>query len=205
MIEIGVVGHADHDLVATLELIGENLDRVLEDHGIGNDGQFARQAADVGFAQGDPLDLADNALAFDHVPDPHLLAQHDQHTGEEVLEDILKCKADRDRTDSEPGNQARRGEGGHHHDRGNHDSDQPDSQLDQRVDQRLEAGTDFGPANQHIGNFCCEARQNPGDEQDEQRDRDAGQRGDEARGHCLYLLAQRCDVAHDETSLWAPT
>jgi len=43
--------------------------------------------------------LTETAAILDHIADPHLLADHDQHAGEEILENVLKGKTDRDGAD----------------------------------------------------------------------------------------------------------
>ena len=109
------------------------------------------------------LHLAHDAIAFDDIADPHFFAQHDQHTGHEILEDILKGETDRHCPDAEAGEQAGRCQAGHDHDGGDHDADYPDHQPDKRIDQVLEAGANVGLADQQIGNPCREARHDPGD------------------------------------------
>ena len=72
-VQIGVVGYAGDDLVPAAAIIRQYLDRVLEQHRIGDKCDFARQFAHIGFAQGDMFDLAGDPFAHDNVADTHFL------------------------------------------------------------------------------------------------------------------------------------
>ena len=155
-------------------VVCEYLDRVLEQDRVGHQRDFARHLADMRFTQGDMFDLADDAFALDHVTDAHLLAQHDEHTGEEVLEDILKGEADRDRADAEPGDQAGGRHTRHDHDQRDHQSDDPDAQLHDGVDQVLEGGAHVGLADGAAYAPHRDACDDPGDQKDHDGNRHIG-------------------------------
>lgn len=150
----------------------------------------------IGFAQGDVLDLASNAFAFDDITIAHFLAQHDQHAGEEVFENILECKTDRNRADPKACDQAGGREARKHNNHRQHQADQPDGQLHQCVDQVFQAGAQAAFAGYCVRDTDREFGDQPSYNQDNQRDDQAWQCGNEAFGHALQLAHNRIDVVH---------
>ena len=142
----------------------------------------------MGFPQRDMLDLALDAFAFDHVTNTHLLAYHDQYACEEILENILKGEADRDGADPQACDKAGGGKARHDDDRGDHDAEDPDRQLYQRVDQRFQARPHLRSADQFVRNPDRRTGQNPGDQQNDERDRNAGEGSDCPFPHFRKLI-----------------
>ena len=123
------------------------------------------------FAQRDVLHAAFNAFAADHIANPHLLAHHDEHAGQEILENILKGKAYGNGANAQTGKQTGRGQAGQQDRRSNHQACHPDRDGDQRIDQGLERGTDFGAPGHPVGNLASTFGKQPSDEDDENGDR----------------------------------
>ena len=95
----------------------------------------------------------------------------------------LKRETDRHRTDAESGEQARRGETRHDDDQRDHQADQPDRQLYHRIEQAFQAGTHLRPADQAIRNSYGEFRDEPRDDQNDDRDGEIWQGANEAIRH----------------------
>ena len=127
--------------------------------GIRADQLLAREAADPGRLDADPLDRARLVADGHEIADHERLVQHDRERREQVAQDVLGGERDRDAADAEPGDQ--RGdvepevvEDQQERDRPDHDAreqlDQVQRVGDRPVPARLPPGIPADPADHDV-------------------------------------------------------
>src|SRR6185437_13260311 len=102
-----VEGHVEIEEHTALLHAPEVAQAALEEITVADDDLLAIHAADAGGFQPNVLDGARHLIDANRVTDVEWLVEHDRQRGEQIAEDVLHGKRDRDAADAKSGDQRR--------------------------------------------------------------------------------------------------
>jgi type II secretory pathway component PulJ len=188
---LDVVAVADADVVlpAPLRIRGVHRDGVREQLPVRDDHAPPVVGLDRRRARLDVLDRALVVLEADLVAHAERAGDEDEDAREEVLEDVPEGEADRHAPDAERADEVRRREAREGHRRRDQHPHEEDARLREPPDRQLERLVVLAaPLRVAADASPHEARDQPEDGDDDDREQDARQRGDEAVEHPLHRL-----------------